>query len=149
MSTPPDSLVVQVIAQVRDILKTVPKVNDKIVQVYSEEELGDAMKGVEFPCIGIVYEGMRAVPEMKETNRQGVSAELVLSLIIVEKPTTAGESRVKNRTINLLDLTRKAMHEGKSPAGHKWRFVLEAPASEKKGTVIWLQRWATPIQLVP
>lgn len=149
MSTQPDSLVVQVIAQVKELLKTLPELDGKVIQVYSEDEMKDATKGVNFPCVAIVYEGMRAIPEDKPTMRQGVSAELVLSLLITEKVTTAGESKVKNRTINLLDLTRKAMHGGRSPAGHKWRFVLEAPASEKQGSVIWLQRWSTPIQLVP
>jgi hypothetical protein len=144
-----DSTAVQLIAQIKAQLQNVSALTGKIVQIYDDTDLLDAMKGISPPFIGIVYEGMRAMPE-SGTMRRGVSAEAVFSLVIVEKQTTAGESQVKNRTINLLDATRQAMREmTRATAGHQWRFVLETPADAKKsGNTMWIQRWTTPVQLV-
>lgn len=143
-----DDLAIKCIAEVKAHLQTVEKIKGKIVSVYSQEELTDSMKGITAPFVGVVYEGMRAVAEQKETNRQGVSCELVVSLIVVGRVTTAGESSMKNQTLGLLDDLRKAMRNCKSPAGHKWRFNMEAAAAEKQGTTMWIQRWTTPVQLV-
>lgn len=129
-------------------LATVPSLVGKIVQVYSEEELANAFVGVSFPCMGVVYEGMRSVNEPGSTLKQGVSNELIVSLVVAEKGSSPGESDSKIRTMHLLDAARKAVRAGGSaPGGHKWKFVLEAPASEKKGVVLWVQRWATPVLL--
>lgn len=128
----------------------------KVFHVYSEEELMDKTKGITFPAVGIVYEGMRAVPESstnaeaaKVSHRLGVSAELVAAVMILQRPDNISAADTKTPALSLLDDIRQEIHGSKSPSGHWWRFIVEASAQEKNGVVIWLQRWSTPVQLVP
>lgn len=141
-----DDFAQRCVADVKLALQSIAELTGKIVSVYSEEELMDASKGIAFPCIGVVYEGMRSSPEPGSA-KTGMAAELIVSLIMVERAAAAGESYTKNAALATLDDTRKALIGRQSPTGHKWRFIMEAPASEKKGTIIWLQRWATPAML--
>lgn len=123
----------------------------KVFHVYSEEELMDKTKGITFPAVGIVYEGMRAVPEDsdKKSVKIGVSAELIAAVMLIQRPDNISAADTKTPTMNLLDDIRQEIMGSKSPSGHWWKFVVEASANEKNGVVIWLQRWSTPVQLVP
>jgi hypothetical protein len=123
----------------------------KVFHVYSEEELMDKTKGITFPAVGIVYEGMRAVPEDsdKKSVKMGVSAELVAAVMLIQRPDSISAADTKTPTMNLLDDIRQEIMGSKSPSGHWWKFVVEASANEKNGVVIWLQRWSTPVQLTP
>lgn len=123
----------------------------KVFHVYSEEELMDKTKGITFPAVGIVYEGMRAVSEDsdKKSVKMGVSAELIAAVMLIQRPDNISAADTKTPTMNLLDDIRQEIMGSKSPSGHWWKFVVEASANEKNGVVIWLQRWSTPVQLVP
>lgn len=123
----------------------------KVFHVYSEEELMDKTKGITFPAVGIVYEGMRAVPEDsdKKSVKIGVSAELIAAVMLIQRPDNISAADTKTPTMNLLDDIRQEIMGSKSPSGHWWKFVVEASANEKNGVVIWLQRWSTPVQLIP
>lgn len=123
----------------------------KVFHVYSEEELMDKTKGITFPAVGIVYEGMRAVNEDsdKKSVKIGVSAELIAAVMLIQRPDNISAADTKTPTMNLLDDIRQEIMGSKSPSGHWWKFVVEASANEKNGVVIWLQRWSTPVQLIP
>lgn len=125
----------------------------KVFHVYSEEELMDKTKGITFPAVGIVYEGMRAVNEgagdARVSHKLGVSAELIAAVMLIQRPDNISAADTKTPTMNLLDDIRQEIMGSKSPSGHWWKFVVEASANEKNGVVIWLQRWSTPVQLVP
>ena len=119
----------------------------KTFEVYSEAELMDRSKGLMFPAAGVVYEGMRAIPESdKESHKVGISCELVAAIMVIQKPEIKD---AKKRPLSLLDSIREEILGKRSPTGHFWKFVVEAAAVEKSGAVIWLQRWSTPVQLVP
>lgn len=129
-------------------LQSIAAVSGKVFQIYSEDELMDKTKGMVFPCAGVVYEGMRAISEgSKDTNRQGLSAELVLSILIFFRPDALSPSNTKTSALNLLDDVRDSIKGTRSPSGHLWRFVVEAAATEKHGVVVYIQRWTTPVQL--
>lgn len=126
----------------------------KVFHVYSENELMDKTKGIAFPAVGVVYEGMRAVNEgaageARVSHKLGVSAELVAAVMIIQRPDNISTANTKTPSMNLLDDIRQEIMGSRSPSGHFWKFIVEASANEKNGVVIWLQRWSTPVQLVP
>lgn len=119
----------------------------KTYQIFSEEELFDKTKGLVYPCAGIVYEGMKPVTEHKETHRVGLSVELVASVMILFKSSAVAVGNAKMDAVDVLDLTRGAMKDRRSPSGHYWNFRLEAAANAKGGVLVYIQRWSTPVQL--
>lgn len=126
----------------------------KVFHVYSEEELMDKTKGLAFPAVGVVYEGMRAVNDgasgdARASHKLGVSCELIAAIMLIQRPDTISSTDMKTPTLAMLDDIRQEIMGSKSPSGHFWKFVVEASAQEKHGVVIWLQRWSTPVQLVP
>ena len=65
-----------------------PPVNltGKVVVAYDENDLLDVLKGVRaYPAVGIVYEGMRSMSEEGPTARVGLSCEIVLAFVLVER----------------------------------------------------------------
>lgn len=144
------------IDQIDAALQSIAKLTGKVLQVYTEAELLDKTKLVTLPAAGVMYEGMRAVSEgqqanaVKTTHRVGITAELVLSIMIIETGgNVTGTANTKRLSTALLDLVRDRLMATKSPSGHNWRFIVEAAAEPKNGAVFWIQRWATPVMLIP
>lgn len=137
---------------IEDIVKkveTVPGLKGRVFHVYSEEELIERTKGLSFPCAGIVYDGMRAISEGgKDTHKIGGSAELVVSVMVFFRQDTKAKVDPKETTVAVLDSLRGKLITTKSPTGHFWKFQVEAAVEGKNGVLAYLQRWATPIQLV-
>lgn len=102
-------------------------------------QLGSAL--IKRPAIGVMYEGGRS----KDGQQIGLNAELVYSLfVLTEKNVLAPDlSDVATETQIILDATRAAIQGEKSPTGHKWVWVLEAPAAAKGNLLVWVQRWST------
>lgn len=131
-------------------LQGLPEVAAKTFWVYDEADLFDTVKQLQFPATGVVYEGIRAVSETdKSSGRQGISGELIASVALLILPGIKGSASVKVQAVDFLDQMRNTIMGTRSPTGHLWKFVVEAAATEKNGAVVWLQRWSTPIQLVP
>lgn len=129
-------------------IKTLPQIASKVFHVYGEDDLTDSTKGISFPCVGVVYNGIRAMPENKETGKHGTSSELVVTLMLMVRDNTVATANVKEGALKLLDDMRDLIIRTKSPSGHLWRFQLESPVAGKKGVLAYIQRWATPVQLV-
>jgi len=138
-----------VLADVMARLNTIPAIAQKIVVVYGEDDLSKKVAGITTPGLGIQYEGMRSVGDSGSTSKAGVSAEMVFSLIVIQTPETFVRTDIKGQTINLLDSIRDSLIAQKSPTGHIYRFVVEAPAELKQGMTFWVQRWSVPIQVAP
>jgi hypothetical protein len=117
--------------------------------VYSDEDLLRKSTGIALPIAGVVYEGMRggSAPGGGSHNT-GLSAELVVSLILLFSTDAVGANDGRQLAIEALDAVRDAMKDRRSPTGHFWRFVVEAAAEPKAGVILWVQRWATPVQLM-
>ena len=66
-------------------IRSLPLFAKKTFVVYSEDELMQETKGLTYPCVGVIYEGMRSIPEPGSTSKQGVSCELVASVMLFFK----------------------------------------------------------------
>lgn len=118
-----------------------------VLMVYSDADLRQCITGVQGLSIGVMYEGTRVKDNAQSAGRGGLSGEVYVSLLIVHPQTILGQQVPKDFSLQKLDEMRNIIRLTKSTTGHLWRFVAEAPAMEKEGTVVWLQRWCTPIQL--
>jgi hypothetical protein len=141
------NLVLSLVSDLKTKIKYIPSLGNRVVVVANLEDLAAQTSRLPKPAVGIMYEGARSVS--KEV-QPGVSAEAVFSLILV----TDGGGLSKTVDMDspahaTLDYLRLAVHGTRSPAGHYWRWNLEAPAAAKGTFEIWLQRWSTPIQVVP
>jgi hypothetical protein len=139
-------------ASTRLLQLNAPPVNltGKVVVAYDENDLLDVLKGVRsFPAVGIVYEGMRSMPEPGPTAKVGLSCEIVLGLVLVERGDEIHRTDQKRvRAIEYLDAMRLQFMGYKSTVTHHfWRFVVESPASLRTGAICWVQRWTVPVQL--
>jgi hypothetical protein len=122
----------------------------KVVVAYDENDLLDVLKGVRaFPAVGIVYEGMRSISEPGPTAKVGLSCEVVLGLVLVERDDEIHATNQKKvRAIEYLDAMRlQFMGQRSTVTNHFWHFMVEAPAALRSGTVCWVQRWSLPVQL--
>lgn len=142
------AIVNQSMSQIEDKLQSIATLKDKVLKVYNVADLIDGLTGVKYPAAGVVYEGMRSVDTVpRVTDRQGTSAELVLSVYILLRTEAYGPTNQRDIAVEILDDVRGKIIGQRGPSMHVWRFVLEAAAQEKKGTVIWVQRWALPVIL--
>jgi len=139
-------------ASTRLLTLNAPPVNltGKVVVAYDENDLLDVLKGVRaFPAVGIVYEGMRSMSEGGPTAKVGLSCEIVLAFVLVERGDEIHATNQKKvRAIEYLDAMR-LMFMGKrsTVTQHFWHFMVEAPAALRSGAVCWVQRWSLPTQL--
>lgn len=129
-----------------------PPVNltGKVVVAYDENDLLDVLKGVRaFPAVGIVYEGMRSLSEEGPTARVGMSCEIVLAFVLVERGDEVHNTNQKKvRAIEYLDAMRlQFMGQRSTVTTHFWHFMVEAPAALRSGAVCWVQRWSVPVQM--
>ena len=142
-----------VIEDVQTALQSIANLQNRSVFVYDDSDLQDKIKTIRsFPAVGVIYDGMRSVGDDSpkgHTQRKGVSAELVISLVFIMQPETIIKSDAKTPVIDLMNTVRSMMIGKLSPTGHQYRFVLEAPAALKNGMAFWVQRWAVPIQFPP
>lgn len=131
-----------------DDLKTkvalIPQFAGKVYHVYSEEELLDKQKGLVYPCIGIIYDGMRTTAEKGD---KATSASLSCTILAFFRSESQATLDAKDRTVMLIDRMRSGINGTRSPTGHWWKFQIEASIPSKKGLLVYLQRWSTAVQL--
>lgn len=105
------------------------------------EQLGASL--IKRPAVGVMYEGARSTGGQQI----GMGAEMVYSLfILTEKNVIAPQLStlaVATESQVILDAVRAKIQGIKSPAGHKWKWVLEAAAATKGNLLVWVQRWST------
>ena len=128
-------------------VQSIAEFANKTLFVLDDNELLDKIKGAKFPAAGIVYEGMRALPESGQS-KIGITAELVFSILVVSRAENLANSDQKTPLLNLLDGLRNAIATTRAPTGHHWKFVVEAGTKESNGAVFWVQRWSTILNIV-
>lgn len=133
--------------QLEELLKANPAVK-KVFHVYDEKELLDRSKGLPLSSktvnVGVLYEGMKANQSVaaKGSASTVISTEIVVTVLIMGKPDDIyGADKMGMPTH--LDALREAVKGQKSPTGHIWRFMVEAPAVLNDDVVLWIQRWST------
>ena len=130
-------------------LQSVAQLQNKIVRSFDADETIDRLRSSNnAPGAGIVYEGMRPMPENSPAAKLGASAELIFSIILMNTGRSiVAQADTKTPTIALLAQVRAAFFGQRSPSGGFYRFMVEAPAVEKDNVVVWVQRWATPVSI--
>jgi hypothetical protein len=133
----------------KSALQSIAELNGKVLQSYSDTDLMNQMKLGTRPCAGLLYEGIVASADnASSTAKLGISGTLGVSIILLVDGKSAGSERGFDPAVALLDKIRSVGIGQRSPTGHHWRYVAEGQATEKSGVVVWIQRWAAPIQLV-
>lgn len=129
----------------KDLILGSSLVGGRVFAVHSPEDMKSKLKPLVAPGVGVMYEGLRAVGEAQK----GLSSEMVFSLLVLTDGNLAGHSSdSKVGAVDLLDSLRSLLLATRSPTGHFWRFVVEAPATELGGSLLWLQRWSTNVQII-
>lgn len=137
----PEDTVGKCLEDIKAKLETINLVKKKVFHVYSEPDLEDASKNREKPCVGVMYEGLRSIPD---SSGKGLSTQLGVALAVVmeSKKGAFGLDR-KSEVIKLLDDMRDAIKLTKAPTGHDWQFVMEVPSQPLGNFIVYLQRWQT------
>lgn len=130
-------------------IQTVSEVKTQTYHIYADEDITEMTKGMGFPAVGVVYDGVRSVPETGASGKHGLSAEMVFSVLFFYRlgPSMATENTTAT-ALQVLDKIRDAIKNTRGPSGHLWRFQMEVAVGSKKGVVAYVQRWAIPVQLV-
>jgi len=141
--------VTQVIDDVVAKLQGVQSLNpDAIFYVYTDKEFLDKIDHYQYPMVGVWYEGMFQSPNDKSSF--SMSADLIVNIFVVGAPSefsTIVED--KNSITQVLDDIRTSIKLSKSPTGHNWKFLSEAPYPiDADNNFVYIQRWQTPIILV-
>lgn len=131
-----------------DKLAAVTEFKNKVHQVYTESELADRTKGISYPLIAVVYDGMASIPERGESSKLGLGAEIKVSIIMFFRSQAMATTNQTLDAVDSLDTVRDKIKGTTAPSGHKWRFVSEVGSQgAEKGVYVYVQRWSAPIQL--
>jgi len=129
-------------------MKSVPAFSKKVIYAYTQDDLYDVAAQLNFPCAGILYEGIRSVPDADSRNTgKGLSAELSCSLLLLVSGKTIGNADYKVTATEILDQFRDAIKGTRSPANNYWKFVIESAVEARKDSYAYVQRWSTPVLL--
>lgn len=143
------AIAISCIEDIEKKIKSVAAVGNRVFHVASEAEIVEKTKGLAYPCVGVIYTGMTAISETGSTSKLGQSAELVVTVLLFFKKDSRATNDPKESTVAVLDSIRKNIMATKSPSGHYWRFKVEAAVDGGESLMTFMQRWATPVQLVP
>lgn len=130
-------------------VKSVKALNQKTITVLSVDDLTAQLLNVVKPAAGILYEGARPAPA--DGGKQiTVSVEVVYSILLLcETSVVSSKIDSVSPAHALLDAVRGEIHGSRSPTGHLWKWVMEAPAAQKGSLQVWVQRWSCHAQLPP
>lgn len=144
-----DAIANKCVSQVKDVVSGIEGLSGKVFFIAEEGDLQNKLKGLVYPIVGILYGGMKAISEgEKSSMRVGVSAELSITIIWLEKKGTLQGTDNQVVSIDSLDTLRRAFRGVRSPSGHVWRFLLEGTVPLKDGVIAFFQKWSCPVQLV-
>lgn len=147
--TDTSNIIQAVVDDLIEVLQSIAKLSAKTLYVLDADELLDKAKNVPLPAAGVIYEGMRSTSEPgKDSNRHGQSAEAIFTVLVAGFPKTDREPSSKTTSVGLLGDIRQVLKSRKSPTGHIYRFQVESPADDVKGTIIWAQRWSVPVPMI-
>lgn len=129
-------------------MKSVPAFSSKVIYAYTQDDLYDTAATLNFPCAGILYEGLRAVTDSESKNvGKGRSAELHCTLLLLVSGRTIGNADYKLSAAEFLDQFRGAILGTRSPSGNFWKFIIESPVEGRAGSFAYAMRFSTPVIL--
>lgn len=125
-------------------LRTIPEVASKNWSVVSEDDLFDKAANLSFPCMGVVYEGLRS---SSSPEKAGKTAVITCSIYLLYKSGNIGKIDYKPKAVLMLDDLRDKIMDTQSPSGHKWQFGFESPAEDMHKALVYYQRWSAVVIL--
>lgn len=129
-------------------IRTVDVFKNKVIYAYTQDDLYDLSMQLNFPCAGILYEGLRSVPDPESKNvGKGRSAELNCTLLLLVSGRSIGSADYKVTAAEMLDQFRGAIMGTRSPSGNFWKFIIESAVEARAGAFAYAQRWSTPVLL--
>jgi hypothetical protein len=115
-------------------------------QVYDQDTLTDISAEIQFPCVGVIYEGMAS---KGGNEKMGLACELYCSVILMagDKNEEIRGHDEKPQISLLLDLIRGSILTTRAPSGHPWEFVLEFPLDVSHRGLGYYIKWKTTVIL--
>jgi len=153
VSTTDEEIATACVLHMDVLVKAIPAFNGQAFHIYSEDDLRAQQKGLIIPSVGIVYDGMRAVQDSRPgdgrvAGGRGSTADLMVTVMAFFRNLPQGDADQKLGMIRAIGALRKTIVRSRSPTGHFWRFQVEAPVSGKDGLLVYVQKYATAVQLV-
>ena len=149
MAHPDKDRVVECINDIIEAVQSVAEFEQRVATVFDEEDAMNQLKGLaRWPAAVVQYEGMKAV-EGQQAGNWPNAATLIMSILVVNQGQRLIKTDTKVSTLLLLTQLRKTLLGRTAPSGHKWKFVVEAAASEKNGLIFWVQRWQCNLVFQP
>ena len=127
-------------------MQSVDAFKNKVIYAYTEDQLYDVAMQLNFPAAGVLYDGMRSVPDADRTAK-GLSAEMTCSLLLLVSGKTIGNADYKITAVDILDQFRNAIKGTRAPSNNFWKFVVEAAVEARSDSYAYVQRWSTPVLL--
>lgn len=127
---------------IREKIKNLPEFAKKVFEVYDYATLVDTSQELQYPCVGVVYEGMTSVGGSDKT---GLSSYLVCGIFLLAGDKDSETKGVENKTdiVLLLDNIRNCIKTTKSPTMYPWEFMLEVPFDISNRGLGYYQKWKT------
>lgn len=125
----------------------------KVYHIFGEAELRAKTKGVSYPAVGVIYDGLRTVPVPPGSPSQASSGggpltcEMSFTIMLFLRLQPIALDDPKEAATTQIDLVRRNIIRKRAPSGHFWRFQLEVSAPNDTKSVAYLQRWNTTVQL--
>lgn len=140
------------LAALKSTLQLVARLQDKVFEIETEDQLVYYSNLVELPAAGIIYEGLRSNGDVgKGTHKTGINGEIGVAVVVYYRASGQGGQETalaqKEDAITLLKSIRDQVIDTQAPNMKWWRFVSEMRATETKGLVVWVQRWSLPVLL--
>lgn len=128
------------------VKSSLPTGQGDTVYVYDEEIFTDATKELEYPAVGVIYTGTQG---KQSAPGRGMSAEMQFVLIFMFEEARFDKSgrADKSKATNLLRSIRNTVKSERSPSGHMWRFLMEAPRGTVDKHMVYYQKWALDVIL--
>lgn len=143
---------ISVVDCVSDITQKIIAANcmdsNRVFSVFDEDDLVAKVAGLAYPVIGVFFSGIRKTSfDGKPSSNVGATGSVSVTLFFCFRKEKLKNVNTSVVGLSLLDSTRSAIMNTRSPTGHKWCFEMEAPV--EFGTLFgYVQRWSTPIQLI-
>lgn len=135
------------VADLKNKIETLPGFEKKTFDTYDFLTLIDATQSINFPCVGVAYEGIVT----KDPDGQGGGLATYLTcgvfLLVGDKDAEIRGYEKKEDGILLLDQIRNVIKMTKAPTMHRWEFEAEMPFDISKRGLGYYQRWKTTVIL--
>lgn len=127
-------------------IKNLDLFRNKAFEVYDYLSLVDTSEELQFPCLGVVYEGITSQGGKDNT---GLATHLACGIFLLagDKDTEKRGTEDKVGIVLLLDQIRNSIKRTKSPTMHNWEFMLEVPFDISKRGLGYYQKWKTTVIL--